>query len=139
MATRRRDYKAEYARAKARATAAGYKSEREYKQARKRLGVHGGRVSPVPKRVLTAIVDAGADRDRAARAWSKRHSKVRESAWSDSFDESQRAAYFNIYVKPSRNRAKWKTWQHDFLVPEFYSEEEYNERYNSTGASTAVA
>ncbi len=139
MATRKRDYKREYQAAKRRAAAAGYDSPRQYKAARKRLGVHGGRVSPVPKRVAEQIISAGSTRDDAARAWSRRHSKVKESKWSESFDESQRDAYFNVYVKRSKNRAAWKKWQHDYLVPEFYSEEEYNERYNGEVSSASVA
>src|SRR5688572_10698482 len=104
MARRNRDYAKEYAAAKKRANAAGYKSQREYKQARKRLGVKGARVSPVPKRVASSIISAGADRDTRARQWSNRHSKVTESRWSDTFNETQREAYFNTYVNISRNR-----------------------------------
>lgn len=139
MATRRRrNYKAEYAARKQRARAAGYESIREYTAARKRLGTPR-RASPVPKRVSEAIIAAGNTRDQAAKAWSNRHSKVKESAWSDSFNESQREAYFNTYVKPSRNRAKWKKSQHDYLVPAFYTEEEYNERYGGTTTASGAA
>lgn len=131
MASRKRDYKAEYARAKAKANAAGYKSQREYRVARKGLT---GRVSPVPAKVRDRI------RDNDSREWSRQHSRQPSSKFNTKWGRARRDAYYDIYVAPSLNpnrRAdaddltdeRWRKALNKQLVPMVYTQEEFNERY----------
>lgn len=129
MATRKRDYKAEYARAKARANAAGYKSQREYKRARKGLPT---RSSPIPQPIRNRI------RDAEAREWSKQHARMPSAKFSTKWGRERRDLYYETFVEPSksgnkssndREDAQWRRNLKKLLVPKVYSLEEFNERY----------
>lgn len=132
MASRKRDYAAEYARAKAKAQAAGYKSQREYKRARAGLT---GRVSPVPKTVRDKI------RDADSKAWSNKHSKSPSSKFNTRWGRERRDAYYQVFVEPYNNPqrpkdakdtsdVRWRKELHKILVPRVYSDAEFNERYS---------
>lgn len=147
MARKQRDYKAEYAAAKKRATAAGYKSQREYKTARKALRTPRN-VSPVPRTVAErslraegGLTQARAEQARIrrlrleSRDWSRKHSKVNTSSYSPSMSDDRVEAYHVAYVaeppgddRDAREEARLE-WLHDYLVPNFYTEEQWQELY----------
>lgn len=108
MARKKRDYKAEYAAAKRRATAAGYKSQREYKAARKALSVPRG-ASPVPKRIAENVIDGGVSSAtnrssrmrqlrKESRIWSDRHSRVPRSRYSPRMSDDVVERYHRAFV-----------------------------------------
>lgn len=138
MATRKRDYKAEYRAAQQRARNAGYTSEREYRSARKRLGTPR-RASPLPKPVYEQVVSLGRHRDTSARAWSKKHSRVVESKWRDDFTEDEREAYYNAFVQRPASRKEWRRNLKDILVPRHMTADEYDDRYGSGYVVRAIA
>lgn len=109
MARKKRDYKTEYAAAKRRAQAAGYKSQREYKAVRKSLSLPP-RTSPVPKRVIESqrvgVTSAANDYSRRmsrlrreARSWSDKHSHIARSRYTPSMSDEQVSDYHNAYVE----------------------------------------
>lgn len=81
MAGRKRDYAAEYARRKARAQQAGFKSEREYKAQR-----------------------------RKARNWSRNYSAQSVSKFSDRFTPEQTRDYLAAFVTNTGvSKKEWHT------------------------------
>lgn len=143
MPRKERDYHAEYVAAKQRATARGYKSEREYKKVRKELGLPRN-VSLVPKRVLdmntdqTTLQTAHSWRmRREAKEWSDRHSLRESSRYKPNMTDAQVERYHNAYVrditqvspdKIERARRKLQAL-HDYLVPDYLSEQEWEGKY----------
>lgn len=146
MARKRRDYKAEYAASKERATRAGYKSVSEYRSVRKALRLPP-RTSPVPKRILeaqpgntvsgaTANANRMARLRRASRAWSDAHSKVANSRYSPRFSDAQVERYYAAFVDkeiPGKNRQERKASKADrlrqFLYPDFLTKDEWEQHY----------
>lgn len=142
MPRKSRDYKAEYARAKARAKAAGFKSEREYKRARKGLSVPRA-ASPV-KRLIPASELARADAKakdiakirREARRWSATHSHVTNSQYVNRMTDAQVIAYHRAYVEgnklagPGAGKA-WHNRLKEYMVDEMglMDEEEFENLY----------
>lgn len=141
MARKQRDYKAEYARAKARATRAGYKSERQYKAVRKTLQLP--RNAPVipawvaaPDVTATATATGGIGRlRRESREWSQKHSKVANSRYRASMTDEQVERYHRAFVvKPvgktryERNRNKYEAIE-AYLVPDLLDEKEWESKY----------
>ena len=115
---RKRDYKADYARRKARALGKGYKSVREERQARQALGL----TRPEFRRTSTpgkgwlpdyAIAALGGGRIKRLRAeakeWSDKHSHVKASRYRANFSNAQVEAYHAAYVqRPDPNLSRRK-------------------------------
>jgi hypothetical protein len=126
MARKKRDYKAEYAAAKRRATRAGYKSEREYKTTRK-LAQLPPRTSLVPKRIF-----AGNDPAlrQEAREWSAIHSRRPNSKYRENMSDDQVRRYHKAFVEPldevdsATTREKLKRIK-AFMVPEIVKDDEW--------------
>jgi len=144
MAKRFRDHRAEYARQKAKAQAAEYRSQREYKRARKAAGIT--RRDPVPpksslpERIQSSIVrETDITRmKRESRRWSNKSSWVEHSKFNPDNDwtEDQIRRYHQAYLVPipkglsRREKKAWKLDQmHDFLVPDFMTEEQWKQLY----------
>jgi len=122
VARKPRNYAAEYAARKRRATELGYKSEREYKGARKRAEITR-RELPPPKETLLR---------REAKRWSDEHSLRRNSRYSDTLTVEQVERYHRAFVErlPKRNartdsREKMRRIR-DYLVPDFLDEKEWD-------------
>jgi len=138
VARKQRDYKAEYAAAKARATRAGYKSEREYKRVRKELKLPP-RTSPVPKRIVENV-KPGITADmsqmrRECQRWSDGHSRVDNSKYRPTMTNDQVRRYHKAFVeKPKgktrkeRSRNKYDAI-HDYIVPDLMDEQEWERGY----------
>lgn len=130
MARKKRDYKAEYAAAKRRATQAGYKSEREYKTARKTLGVPRN-ASPIPKRLYTQSTSY---KRVQSKAWSKAHSNRHTSSYRDIMTDDQVDRYWAAYVEDFDESGKAGKREkqrriHDYLVPDILTETEWKGTY----------
>jgi hypothetical protein len=109
MARKPRDYKAEYAAAKRRATAQGFKSEREAKRARK---------------------------DFKLAAWSAKNSHTPRSQYNPNWLPSAKRQYERTFVandyagmskkaRAKEKRRRLKEW----LVPRFMTETEWAQKY----------
>jgi len=127
---RKRDHKAEYAAAKRRAKAAGYKSQREYKTVRKTLSLPP-RAMPVPK----PIYETSYPWKRAeSKRWSKEHSRRYTSKYRDSLTDEQVEMYWRAYVEEFDESGKVGATAkrkriHDYLVPDIISEREWRGDY----------
>ncbi len=147
MARKPRDYKAEYAAAKRRATASGYKSEREYKQVRKALKLPRT-AQPAPRRILektaprklaraTNAPKVASQRRREAREWSDKHSHRPHSRYSPKMSDRQVALYHKAFVEPLPPELYYsdqREWERrklarikDYLVPDLLpTEDDWN-------------
>lgn len=123
MARKTRDYKAEYAAAKRRATRAGYKSEREYKRVRKELALPP-RTMPVPKRILEANPITALRRQ--SQAWSDAHSKRKNSRYRPSMPDAQVVKYHAAFVEADISDAAKVARIKRYLVPDLMTEDEYD-------------
>ncbi len=149
MARKPRNYKAEYAAAKQRATRAGYKSERQYKAVRKSLALPP-RTSPIPRKVLerergtnavpvaSAAARALSRKRHEAKAWSDRHSRVERSKYHPRMSDPQVERYWRAYVDKNiegNNRLERKREKnqrlYEFLVPDYMTEEEWEQFYRA--------
>lgn len=119
MVRKKRDHKAEYARRKARAKAAGYSGVTQYRRARKVLALPP-RTSPVPKSVLERTAPDTVDRititpDRRLRnesaAWSNTHSRVTNSQYDPSFSMARVRDYHKAFVDRLENLSRRKRAQ----------------------------
>lgn len=136
MAKRVRDYKAEYATAKRRAKQAGYKSQREYKRARKALQLPRN-VSPVPRRVIERIdpgvlIPEGTKAIRTGNArWSNKHSRVPNSKWNPKWDDTRARAYHLAFVLESKHGPEKLSRLYDYLVALYamVTESEWEQNY----------
>ncbi len=137
MPRKQRDYKAEYAKAKAKANASGYKSEREYKRARKTLRLPP-RTSPVPKRVyerLNATDPILSRLRRESQAWSDAHSKSGRSKYDHRMSDDKLRLYHLAFVDPVTGETKRKRYLKKkaalraYLVPDHVDDKEWNEKY----------
>jgi len=97
MAKRQRDHAAEYARRKARAQAAGYRSVYEAKQARKALGLKRTQ-RIIPKDKLLGKSPREYREWKDLRAWSLKHSRQKRSKYRPSQGSDYETAYFKAYV-----------------------------------------
>lgn len=123
MARRKpRDYKAEYAATVARARAAGYKSEREYKKVRRELNLPP-RTMPVPKRVLELNPLTRIRREN--QAWSDAHSLRSNSKYHREFTDDQAERYHRAFVEDIPDTPEKLKRIHDFEVPFLMSELEW--------------
>lgn len=142
MARRQRDHKAEYAARKAKARSLGYSSERDYKRARKELGI--SRRTPTPPKVQAiATLSAGRSTNanmrrlrRESREWSKAHSHMANSKYRPDMTDEQVIRYHKAFVEPlplglsRRGKAKEKRQRiHDYLVPDIMDEAEWTGKY----------
>lgn len=144
MARRKRDYKAEYAASKRRATNAGYKSEREYRRVRKQLNLPP-RTSPVPKRIIRNVrpeaINSGRTSSelsrlrREAKQWSDTHSLRKTSKYRDSMSDEEVRRYHRAFVQPvnegsRRERARERRRRiQEWLVPDFMDYDEWASKY----------
>jgi len=117
-----RDYKAEYAAEKLRATRAGYKSQREYKRVRKELNLPP-RTMPVPKRVLELNPITRIRREN--QRWSDEHSRRFNSRYQRTFTDDQAERYHaaftdqeNIPLEGEQLDREIRRRIHRFLVPD---------------------
>ena len=143
----KRNYKAEYAAVKERARKAGYPSVRAYKKARKDSGLTGIRnVTPLHRRTYETIYPGGVQeserkqriqrmREESER-WSNHHSHSKRSIYRRNMTDAQVEKYYAAYVKSSdqglsrREKQKQRLdWMHDYLVPDFMDEEEWEQTY----------
>lgn len=137
MPRRQRDHKAEYARRKARARAAGYTSVKAYSRARKELGTPRN-ASPIPRRVYDRE-QTGTDNivrlRREAAAWSDKHSATASSRYRPDMTDDQVANYHAAFVEritegSRRGRARERRRRiRDYLVPDWISESEWDQKY----------
>lgn len=130
---RRRDYKAEYQRAKARARELGYSGQREYKQARKELGLTGTRAMPVPRRILEGMRESESWSRGQAREWSRKHSHNKGSQYKESMTDDEVRQYLMLYRYKPRSLSKQQFLSNlkDLLVPDTYTAEEFDDRYGN--------
>jgi hypothetical protein len=121
---RQRDYKAEYRRSKEIARERGFRSQREYKKARKELSL--------PRR---AQVSRNSKRD-ANKQWSKDHSRLPTSKWSSRFSDKRNDLYYQAFVKQYDNRADKLDALYAYLVDEYdlVSEDEWAQNYGPVSA-----
>lgn len=150
---KRRDYKAEYARTKARAKAAGYSGEREYRSVRRALALPP-RSSPISRRVLSrsaperlnAAASETADLARIrreARRWSETRSQLDSTKLPRGLTEKQIRAYHKAFVnnlseskrlpkgERDANRRANAQARYDYFVPDFMEDDEWREKYGS--------
>ena len=118
MARKPRNYKAEYARRKARSQAKGYRNPGEEYRARKALALttSGFRRASTPHRrslpsyAIDALTGARMSRIRSeSKKWSDDHSHVRASRYRANWGSKRVEAYYNAYVRrpdPSLSRRK---------------------------------
>ncbi|HEY6022366.1 MAG TPA: hypothetical protein VIY48_21650 [Candidatus Paceibacterota bacterium] len=102
---RKRDYKAEYARRKAKAVSLGYRSPREEYRARKSLNFTRQfpslKRSELPDFSLDALsVAAKRRRFAEAKAWSDRHSRTKASKFRANMSNAQFDSYYRAFVEP---------------------------------------
>lgn len=144
MARKPRDYKKEYAQAKQKATAAGYKSQREYKRVRRELTLPT-KASPIPKRILqntSPEVISNIDRSNItrlrneSRKWSKAHSKSTRSKFRAGMTDAEIIAYHTSFVERAsedlsrrKRAARRRKHLHKWLVPQFMGQDEWDEKY----------
>lgn len=146
MARKKRDYKAEYAAAKRRATAAGYKSTREYTAVRKGLKLPP-RTSPISKPIAEKITPgitatsvsantALSRMRREAKKWSDVHSHSHRSRYSPSMSDDQLRKYHYAYVEkvPKNSRRKMANEKRErirqYLVPDYLNQSEWESKYS---------
>jgi hypothetical protein len=104
MAKRKRDYKAEYARSKARSQSRGYTGPRQEKRARKAVGLTRGfpslRFDELPDFAIEQVSGRRIARMREeARYWSDNHSHVKASRYSGNMSNDQVEQYHAAYVQ----------------------------------------
>lgn len=139
---RKRDYKKEYAASKAKAKAAGYKSQREYRKARKDLGLKGRGVSPLHKATKAKMYPVATPPQtlrkirRLCQEWSDEHSQNDRSKYNPQWSDAKVLKYYIAFVvRPDqklsrRKRKKQKLqWLHDYLVPDWMDEIEWQTNY----------
>lgn len=139
MPRKQRDYAAEYAAAKRRATAKGYKSEREYKAVSKATG---GKAPD--RRALSEEFIADAKKERSAisklrkeaREWSTKRSHVDTSRYSSRMTDAQARAYHDAFVNRPEGDRRSKKYKAEklrrmrkYLVPQLMTGAEFDERY----------
>lgn len=106
MATRKpRDYKAEYARAKARAQAEGYRSERARKKARR-----AGRERQARSNKTVTYQGFTVNRDVQSNVWAIQHSRQKVTEFSKDWTDAQKNQYYKVFVADYR-----KTKRDDIL------------------------
>lgn len=144
MARKARDYKAEYARSKARAKAAGYQSEREYKAVRKSLKLPRN-AAPVPRRILETEKPLAVSRAkvearhmqrlrRESKRWSDTRSRVPSTKYNPRLTDDQVERYHRAFVekidtRTKRGKAEKLRRLRDFMVPDFLGEAEWEGKY----------
>lgn len=102
MATRKpRDYKAEYARAKARAKAEGYRSERQRKAARR-----AGRERQARTNKTVTYGSFKVNRDVQSAVWSIQHSRQPVTEFDDKWTDAQKNEYYRTFVGDYRKTKK---------------------------------
>ena len=138
---KKRDYKAEYAAAKARAKRAGYASQREYRAARKEAGLKGGNVSPLRKSTKQRMYPNGMPPARGnlfkramSKIWSDKHSQSVRSGYNDSWSDEKVDLYYSAFVeeKEGSRRTKSKLKRdaiRDWLVPQWMDHLEWEQIY----------
>lgn len=104
MVRKKRDYKAEYARRRARSLSLGYKSPRQEYRARKAVGMDRSfpslRRSELPDFVINVLSGDDIARIRRENAeWSKGHSWVKESKYTGRMSNRQARDYNHAYVQ----------------------------------------
>lgn len=131
MATpRKRDYKAEYARAKARAQKAGYQSPYEYKKARKQL-----RLKPtqkiIPKDQLRGMTPQQYREMKDARLWSLKHSRQAKTKFNPNMSPQQQRDYVQAFVNRKGRTSKevLKDLEHYLTTYEDMTDEQFDELY----------
>lgn len=139
MARKKRDYKAEYQARKRKATQLGYKSEREYKRARKTLSTPRNQAPPAKEEATKLAPTLGISISRIRREskrWSNKHSHVPNSKYRDSLTDDQARRYWRAFVEDipgvgrSKSRQKEKRNRiHDYLVPDLIDEKEWTGKY----------
>ena len=143
MARKPRDYKAEYARSKARAKSLGYRSQREYKRTRANVRAANpeftSRTKLPPKSEVSALfgeVFSSVSRlRREAEEWSNKHSHSPRSAYKPSMTDAQVRKYHRAFVeKPDtgsrrRNKKQKMKWLRDYLVPDLVDDDEWTQNY----------
>lgn len=138
---RKRDHKAEYLARKRKAQRAGYASEREYKAARKTLGVPRN-ASPISRPIASTIDNSLSTKHiRYVRgqnaAWSRKHSYVSRSKFDKNMTDDQAERYYTAFVEPitegsRRGKAKERRKRiHDYLVPDYITETEWTQQYGA--------
>lgn len=129
MARRKRDYKAEWAARKRRATAAGYRSVGEYSQARKKLGTPRN-ASPLPKRVTERVTKTDGVIRRESKAWSDKHSRQSSSRYRASWDDEKVGRYYDTFVADWHSaKSKRRAITEWVRRGQFYSSTEYESLY----------
>jgi hypothetical protein len=118
MARKPRNYKAEYARKKARSQAKGYRNPGEEYRARKALGITAPgfrRVSTpgrkaLPSRVIETLTGTKLSALRKeSQEWSDKHSHVKASRYRSSFSAKRVEDYHKAYVqRPDPNLSRRK-------------------------------
>lgn len=147
---RTRDYKAEYARSKARAQALGYRSEREVKYVRKAFKVPRGErlrsreelAAERPRLMQRAGKIASENRRmrKESRAWSEAHSHKLVSRYSSRMSDDQVERYYSAYVKSideqkrENERRKLREIKR-YLVPDYMDVDEWEQEYGAREAA----
>lgn len=136
MARKQRDHRAEYQARKRKATQLGYKSEREYKTARKQTAVGRRGVVPPKTQLAPGLLVSMARLRRESKAWSKKHSRVANSEYKDSLTDDQVRRYHRAFVEDIPGLGKSKSKQnekrkriHDYLVPDLLDDKEWTGKY----------
>lgn len=135
MPRKQRDYKAEYAARKRRATSAGYKSVKEYSKARKTLGTPRN-ASPVPKRIARTESESlsRSFKRSEAREWSRKHSHRASSRYRESMTDAEVDRYHHTFVEwiegsrrevGKEKRSRIRQW----LVPDWMTDQEWKSTY----------
>jgi hypothetical protein len=133
MARQPRDHAAEYARRKAKAQAAGYRSLREAKQARKTLRLPRNKPL-IPKAKLLGKTPQEYRENKDVRAWSLKHSRKARSKYKPGRDKEYQEKYFRAFVnRKGRDHEEIMQDLKDYLTEyEDLTDEEWEEKYART-------
>lgn len=120
---RNRNYKAEYEKAKARAKAEGFKSERERKAARRYPD------KPLPDAVRSR--NRSERVRRLAKQWSDKHSRTLNSRYSAGWNDDRVEGYYDAYVRDTPEGDEKLSAMYDYLVEdsELVDPEEWESLY----------
>jgi hypothetical protein len=110
MVARKRDYKAEYQRAKQRAIREGFKSERERKASR--------RYPDKPIDEAKRARNRSERIRRESRLWSAKHSKQLTSRYSAGWSDERVQSYYDAYVADVDEGEDKLSRLYDYLVDE---------------------
>lgn len=129
-ARRQRDHAAEYARRKARAQAAGYRSVYEAKKVRKELRLK--RTQPlIPKEKLLGKSPKEYRENKDVRQWSLKHSRKKRSKYKPGKPLDYQEAYFEAYVnRKGKTHDQVMQDLHEYLTEyEDLTDEEWEANY----------